>query len=199
MKRSESFNGVDSYENIGGRFVEVPERIKKLKRDGAGFPIPWFVPVIEGAPDFTRIDPDKIRDAVFFKLCYLCGQKLGSHKAFLVGPMCAMSRETVEPPCHVECAIFEAMVCGEHRKFGVALVWSTRSFETHRIGERLQFKMGVADDMAFFVHGRPATGEEIATSIKTGLEAAGKLGPIEQEAVNEMMVGLDALLAERGS
>ncbi len=185
-----------SHENIGGRMVDVPERIAALKRNGSGYPIPWFVSWIEGAPDFRVVDPQKIIDGIYFKLCWICGQKLGSHKAFVVGPMCALNRISSEPPSHVDCAEFAAKVCpfmvnpqlarretklpdnikdaaGIHlkRNPGVALVWITKSYEPEQVPGGVLLKMGPPEDMLWYAEGRDATAEEIAASIESGLPA----------------------------
>lgn len=149
---------MSNFENIAGKFVEVPARIKRLPRNGSGYPVPYFVSWIEGAPDFRVVDPQKINDALLFQLCWICGQKLGANKAFVVGPMCAINRTSGEPPSHLECALFAVKVCpfmvnpemrrreagmpegAEHpggimlkRNPGVSLVWVTRSFKPFRV------------------------------------------------------------------
>lgn len=148
---------MEGLENIAGKFVFVPPRIKKLKRNAAGYPVPFFVEWIEGAPDFRVVSRGKIEDCVLFKLCWICGDKLGSNKAFVVGPMCAINRTSSEPPSHRECAIFATKVCpfmvnpemrrretnlpdhnempgvGLKRNPGVSLIWMTHDYKCFQV------------------------------------------------------------------
>jgi len=62
--------------------IPMPDRIKRLPISATGFPVPWFVAWIDGLPDFRVIGPDKMVQAVNRKLCWVCGQPLGVHKAF---------------------------------------------------------------------------------------------------------------------
>ncbi len=135
------------------RMPPVPPRIARLPLNESGYPVPWFVAWIDGKPDFRVIGENKIDEAIRFKVCWLCGQPLGSFKAFVIGPMCAINRVSSEPPSHRECAEFAAMACpflinpkhkrretalpeeyhdaggvGLKRNPGVALVWITKSF-----------------------------------------------------------------------
>lgn len=99
----------------------IPFRMANLPRDHRGFPVPWFVlwhadngeplPDGQGRPDFRVIGPGKLKLALTRGLCWVCGQPLGSRKAFVIGPMCAVNRVTSEPPCHRDCAIFSATAC----------------------------------------------------------------------------------------
>lgn len=90
---------------------DTPPRILARPRDERGWPVPWFVAWIDGKPDFRVIQPGKFEQALNHRLCWVCGEKLGSRAAFVVGPMCAVTRTTSEPPCHRECAEFAAQHC----------------------------------------------------------------------------------------
>src|SRR5882762_5069144 len=90
----------------------LPDRMKKLPLDSRGFPVPWFVAWMkdghpskrgDGDPDFRVIFPGAVAAAAKQDICWLCGEKLGVHKAFVIGPMCAVTRTTSEPPCHLDC------------------------------------------------------------------------------------------------
>lgn len=89
----------------------MPSRIAKLNVDGCGYPVPWFVAWVNGEPDFRVIDPNKIPRAINFKLCWICGEKLGKHLTFPIGPMCAVNRTISEPPSHHDCAEFSVKAC----------------------------------------------------------------------------------------
>ena len=138
--------------------IEPPPRIRaNCKQDSKGRYVPWFVywPTPE-EPDFRVIAPGKIAQAVTFERCWMCGEQRGRYATFVIGPMCAVNRNSAEPPCHRECAIYAALVCpflthpkmrrnekdlpetaGEHnvagvmirRNPGVTLCWTTRAFK----------------------------------------------------------------------
>ncbi|SRR5258708_5801462 len=175
----------------------LPERMHSLPRDPHGRPVPWFVEWINGKPDFRIADGRKLVQAVSSKLCWACGKPLGRYKAFLIGPMCAVNRNTAEPPCHHDCAIYCATHCdflvnpkrgrrelnetlaeqavepgGEmiKRNPGVSLVWVTREYKTI-LDEKKQllFRLGNPTSTYWFAEGRNATRDEILYSIKTGL------------------------------
>src|SRR5215831_18617572 len=88
----------------------LPRRMKALPVD-RGYPVPWFVEWIDGVPDFRIMDGRKLVRAVRERLCWVCGQPLGSFLAFTVGPMCAVNRISSEPPSHRDCAVFSAKAC----------------------------------------------------------------------------------------
>lgn len=138
--------------------MEIPDRIKRLPIDPQrGLPVPWFVAWIDGKPDFRVIDDGKFVDAVKFNRCWVCGQEMGRNCSFVLGPMCAVTRTSPEPPSHHDCAVYSAVTCpflskpdmrrrekglpaghvpapgcGIKRNPGVALVWTTRSWKLIR-------------------------------------------------------------------
>jgi len=184
----------------------MPARIAALPRDGKGRPVPWFVAVIDGQPDFRIIGAGKLKQALESGRCWVCGGTLGQFKAFVIGPMCAINRVSAEPPSHRDCAIYSARACpflttpqmrrreGNkpetiepagvmiRRNPGVVLVWITR---TYRIifdpqGGTL-LRIGDPTETLWFAHGRPATRAEVTASIDSGLpilcEMAEQEGP----------------------
>ena len=86
-----------------------------------GYPVPWFVAWLDddgkpaecgaGTPDFRIILEGAAMTAHRFNLCWLCGQRLGSHNAFVVGPVCAVNRTSAEPPMHLDCATWSVQGC----------------------------------------------------------------------------------------
>jgi hypothetical protein len=106
--------------NLRKDLPEIPDRIKRLPVD-RGYPVPWFVtwldengervPRGQGTPEFRVMDEEALKDAIQFKLCWVCGQKLGAFRAFTIGPMCTVNLSTAEPPSHLECAVFSAKAC----------------------------------------------------------------------------------------
>lgn len=89
----------------------IPPRIARLPIDARGYPVPWFVAWIEGAPEFRAMDVDKWTRAVRERRCWMCGDTLGRYLSFVIGPMCGVNRTTSEPPCHLECAEWSARNC----------------------------------------------------------------------------------------
>lgn len=93
------------------RFPDLPEKMRALPVDHRGFPVPWFVPFVEGKPVFPAQEGGKFERAWRNELCWVCGGKLGRFATFVIGPMCGVNRTTSEPPCHLECAQFSARNC----------------------------------------------------------------------------------------
>jgi hypothetical protein len=206
-------------------FETWPSRIKALRLDPRGFPVPWFVtwfkdgnPVLpstrDAVPDFRMVQSSMVATAIRYGWCWVCGQPLGKHLAFVIGPMCAVNRTSAEPPCHLDCAEFSARACpfmskprmrrnykdrpdfqdppGKmiERNPGVALVWVTRSFKTWRPGGRgILFEIGEPEHLSFYAHGRTATRAEIVESIESGLPI------LRAEAEKDGKAALDAFAA----
>lgn len=172
----------------------LPRRIAALPVDKRGYPVPWFVEWIDGEPEFRAADGRKAVLAVQRKLCWVCGQPLGTRLAFLVGPMCGINRISAEPPSHRECAKFSAIACpflsipkmvrregglpeeaGNpgglmiRRNPGVSLLWCTRSYEIMPAPPSFLFQMGEPFEVAWYAEGRPATRAEVDASIESGL------------------------------
>lgn len=95
----------------------LPERMKQLPIDERGYVVPWFVMWVPGPepgtliPEFRGADTAKWDRALRQHLCWVCGGPLGVHLAFVIGPMCAVSRVTIEPACHRECAEWSIRNC----------------------------------------------------------------------------------------
>lgn len=185
-----------------------PPRVQALPRDKRGFPVPWFVTWFrdgkrvrshsrDAEPDFRVADLPKVASAIKGGLCWVCGQTLGRHVAFLIGPMCAINRVSSEPPSHRGCAEFAVRACpflisprmrrnakdlpeervppaghGFLRNPGVALVWVTESFRTAQAqtgNPGILFEIGEPEHLGFYAQGRPATRAEVVGSIESGL------------------------------
>lgn len=186
--------------------MELPRRMRKLPKNEGGYVIPWFVGYVDGKPDFRVIGPDKIVEATKFKLCWLCGEPMGVFKAFVIGPMCAVNLTSSEPPSHLDCGTYAAIVCpflsnpdrprrlnnlpedkrepagiSLDRNPKVALVWVTTSYKLIRAegGAGFLFRIGPPESCFWFSRGRTATREEIMDSIATGLPFLLKLATAE--------------------
>jgi hypothetical protein len=175
--------------------ILLPERMRRLPISPQGFPVPWFVARIDGQYDFRAIGQDKLARAVKQRLCWLCGETLGRHLAFVIGPMCAINRVSSEPPCHLECAEYAVKACpfltqprmrrnekdlpaGEiagvaiMRNPGATLIWITRTFRVFRPDRRkagVLFQLGNPEHVFYYCEGRPATRAEVLESINSGM------------------------------
>lgn len=175
------------------REVDMPRRIAALRRNGDGYPVPWFVAWIDGKPDFRVIAPGKILQAVKYSRCWLCGGLLMGTPAFVIGPMCAVNRVSAEPPSHPSCATYAARVCpfltnpkkerrdtGKPedaaepagvmltRNPGVALVWCAPAWTTFDAPGGALFHVGEPSRVEWWAEGREATRDEVVASIESG-------------------------------
>jgi len=172
----------------------LPPKMRGLPIDKRGFPVPFFVAMVNGEPDHRVVEPRALQTCVRQNRCWICGNTLGAYKAFVLGPMCAINRISAEPPCHLECAQYAATACPfltrphakrreagmpEERSApggimltrnpGVCLVWVTKSFRPMRAQGGIVFQIGDADSMHWYAEGRAAVREEIEESISGGL------------------------------
>ena len=188
--------------------VPMPARMRHLRRDHRGFAIPYFVAWLDdkqrevvppnGTPDFRILSPSRMFLCKRDKLCWLCGGKLGRYQVFAIGPMCAATRTTMEPPGHYECALYGVKVCpflsrpkmrrndvdmpeGHwapgltiDRNPGVTALWVTRGYTTfraehHGAGRGELIRVGDPERVEWYREGRPATRDEVMASIESGL------------------------------
>jgi hypothetical protein len=199
---------------------ELPPLTRRLERlpVDRGYPVPWFVAWLDekdgtptergvGTPDFRVIFPNAVVEAHRYQLCWLCGDRLGAHKSFVVGPMCAVTRASAEPPMHTDCAIWSVRGCPFltrphmsrregglpegtkepggvmlRRNPGVSLVWTAKAYKLVRDpAGGIIFRMGDPVEYGFFAEGRAATRDEIDESFASGLpsleEIAERQGP----------------------
>jgi len=186
----------------------MPQRMRHLQRDPRGFVIPYFVAWLDdqqrevdppnGTPDFRILSPGRMARCKRLNLCWLCGQPLGSRKVFAIGPMCAATRTTLEPPGHYECCIYSVKVCpflsrprmvrnekdmpeGHWapgltitRNPGVTALWVTRTYKTFDsaeagLGRGELIRVGDPERVEWWAQGRAATREEVKASIDSGL------------------------------
>jgi hypothetical protein len=181
-----------------------------------GYPVPWFVATVDGLPDFRIMDQAKFRRAIREKRCWVCGDVLGRYFAFVIGPMCAITRTTAEPPCHQECARWSAMNCPflarphAHRREdypaeaqpaagisidrnpGVACVWTTRDYAVFKPATGgVLLSVGNPTEVEWFAEGRYATRAEVGASILSGFPAL--VESTNQERPERRALALDEL------
>jgi hypothetical protein len=193
------------------RHLELPDRMKHLPLNDQGFPVPFFVPWIDGKPEFRGFDGEKLGICVRHKRCWLCGEPLGKNMVFTIGPMCAVNRVSAEPPSHYDCAHYAAMACPfltqprmrrnekdmpEHldpagimlkRNPGCTLLWVTHNYKPFKAPGGALFNVGNPVRVEFYAEGRKATHDEVMASIDSGMPIlrgmAEKDGP---DAVTEL-------------
>jgi hypothetical protein len=204
----------------------MPERIQRLPLDlERGYPVPWFVVWIDGKPDFRVISSERIAEAYRQRRCWVCGEGLGVHVAFVIGPMCAINRISAEPPSHRDCAVWSAQACPfltrphMHRREdrlpegvkinenhldrnpGVTLVWITKDAEPIRNTDGgVLFHFGDAEEVFYFKEGRKATVDEIMESIDSGMpvlrDSAVEEGSAAQDSLARRYAEVEALVKQ---
>jgi len=199
----------------------LPLRLRKLPIDARGYPVPFFVPWIAGpdgvdVPEFRGMDGRKFTRAVKEKLCWICGEPLGRWLTFPIGPMCAITRTTGEPPSHRECVEWSVRNCpflsqprmvrrdedippdaatagiALSRNPGVTCEWITRSYEVFSDHRGLPLlTVGEPETVSWWFEGRAATRAEVEASIDSGMPtllAAAKVdGPFAVEQLGRQM------------
>ncbi|HEX3525128.1 MAG TPA: hypothetical protein VHT52_23945 [Stellaceae bacterium] len=194
--------------------IPMPARVAKLPISEQGYPVPWFVPWVDGKPATQAADPRKIKVAISANRCWVCGEQLGVYKAFVIGPMCAVNRITSEPPQHKECAEYTVKACpfltkprmkrnpvDDDRKQnpagvfiernpGVSLIWITKDYRrfTPRGGGVL-LSVGTPLEVSWWREGRTATRTEILESMDSGLPI------LLQAARDEEATGIEGSVA----
>lgn len=181
----------------------LPSRMRSLRIDERGYPVPWFVVWIDGKPDFRVADGQKLYQALIGGNCWICGETTGRYKTFVIGPMCAVNRTTSEPACHKDCAQFAVMACpfltlpkAQRRESnlpeqatdpagimikrnpGVTLLWTTTSFERVRDGNGFLFQLGNPQALEWYAQGRTASRAEIMESIDSGMPSLRQLADL---------------------
>ena len=170
----------------------LPAHMLKLTVDKRGYPVPWFVQWVDGEPNFQLVSPQRFRQAVRFGNCWICGERLGVRKTFVMGPLNIINRVTSEPACHYDCARFAAQACpflvlpqaqykdapegsSRHaevtgRNPGVCALWTTKTFKMVPASEGRKLIV-VSDPVAvdWYAQGKPANRATVRESLDDGL------------------------------
>lgn len=94
--------------------VPIPDRMKHLRRDERGYPIPVMALIQSDGKPIFNVNDEAVRQRVIIKdLCSLCGSKLYRGHWFAGGPASAFTAEGVyvDPPMHAECVRYAMQVC----------------------------------------------------------------------------------------
>ena len=199
-----------------------PIRIARLPKDERGYPIPWFVAwfkeggecdrhVAGAKADFRVLASGKRELAVKKRLCWVCGEPLGVHQVFAIGPMCAVNRVTMEPPSHRACVEYSAQACPfltvparrrneagldeiEHKVAGLMIarnpgaiaLWES-AYRPFKVANGWLIKVGEPHRVDWWAKGRQATRAEIEEAIATGYPELMKMAELEgPESVAEL-------------
>jgi hypothetical protein len=206
----------------------MPLRIERLPRDHRGFPVPWFVQWFRdgepglpgfGEPDFRVIDTRKFSIALKQWRCWICGEPMGRHKVFVIGPMCVVNKVTSEPPNHRDCAEYAARACpflarpamrrntknlpeggevaGFHidRNPGAMCLYETMAYKAFRPqqgGDGILFRLDNPTRVDWYANGRTATRAEVLHSIETGFPILEEMARKDgPESVKELLDSRD--------
>ena len=189
----------------------LPARMAKLTVDSRGYPVPWFVQWVDGAPNFQLVSPARFRQAIKFGSCWICGERLGARKTFVLGTLNIINRVTSEPACHYDCARFAAQACPflvlpkaqykdipegatrfaevTGRNPGVVALWTTKTFKIESDGEGKQLIV-VSEPVAvdWYARGELATRAAVKESLEDGL-------PLLYQRINKGDLRIEAIVA----
>jgi hypothetical protein len=186
-----------------------------LPLDRRGYPIPYFVATLpDGSRDFRVADGKKRVKAVNERLCWICGEKLGRYLAFTIGPMCAVNRNTSEPPSHRECAEFAAQACpfmtlpaAQYRSAnlpagillppemldgnpGAVCIWICQSFKPYKVEDSWLIRLGEPTEVLWFAYGKPATRQQILDCFEKRLPFLANIAKEEGPEAEAMLASM---------
>lgn len=88
----------------------IQRAISRLKTF-AGMPVPAFIKWVDGKPNFRQIDEQQYMRHYQYRLCAICGTKLGLSCYWLGGEACMASHEFINGAMHRECAELSIRWC----------------------------------------------------------------------------------------
>lgn len=179
-------------------------RIAKLPVDERGYPVPYFVQWFDengiptkrgvGKPDHRIMDITAFMDCVMNGKCWVCGQPMGRNGVFVIGPMCAVNKNTAEPPSHQDCARWSVQGCpflsnpdmvrrearmpvGSteaagmmiKRNPGVMALWASRTWKPYAVPGGFLIHTGEPISVEWWTRGRLATRAEVLDAIDSGM------------------------------
>lgn len=91
---------------------QIPPIMQHLPLDERGYPIPYFVSIVDGKPEFRYQDGRKREAMINHNLCFICGKKLHDKSYwFLTGPAGLLNQVGSDAPMHEDCARFSLSAC----------------------------------------------------------------------------------------
>jgi len=201
----------DGYDGgpVRGDLPPMPDTVKLLPT-ARGYPVPWFVAWMKGKPEFRVADARKMVTAVNERRCWVCGQHMTGLMAFIVGPMCTVTRTTAEPPCHPDCAEYSVKACpflakpqmvrrendlpegigcaGEmiERNPGCVAIWTVagyKIFPDPGSGGALFHIGDPLGPVSWWAEGRAATRQEVNRAVDSGIPLLYQMDPTPEAAV----------------
>lgn len=201
----------------------MPPRVARLPLDYRGFPVPYFVQwfkdgeageqaMKDAYPDFRVIDSRRMETCFRQSRCWVCGDVLGRHRVFAIGPMCVINRVTMEPPSHRDCAEFATRACpfmirprmrrneykmpahkpmpgvGIERNPGVIALYETRAYRRFMTPTGALIRLDPPDRLDWWAEGRIATRAEVMESIDSGYPLLMDVARQEGEAAVKELV-----------
>jgi len=100
---------------------KIPPQLAHLKIESRGYPVPYFVGIIDGEPNFKFLNERKQHECMEHHLCGICGKKLyKDYSYFISGPIGLRNAVSTDPAMHRVCAEFALESC-PHLKFQKAI------------------------------------------------------------------------------
>lgn len=183
--------------NASIRAIPLPANMLDRPVSRMGYPVPFFASKVNGEWDFRVVHPETTVRCIKEKLCWVCGKPMGSKMAFVVGPMCVVTRTSAEPPSHYTCGVYSATACpflasprmkrneadlpvghtppsgiAIMRNPGCAAVLVTRSYRLFNDGRGgMLIEMGRPEAVEWYAKRARATYTDVMESIESGIGA----------------------------
>ena len=94
------------------REMIVPKLMQDLQIDERGYPIPYFVPFVNGKPNFKYQDAKKKEICRKYMKCHICGNRLFDKSFwFICGPLGYLNHVSSDEAMHEDCARFSMKYC----------------------------------------------------------------------------------------
>lgn len=162
-------------------------------------PVPWFVPWIDGVPDFRVTAETTAAAAINAGVCFICGRQRGRFSTFIVGPLAVINLSSAEPPAHRDCAQYALQVCpfmvnpaalrtsdaplpaGVERHPEVLIAWTTKRWSLFATEGGLLIGIGDPSSLDWYTGGQPAGRDVCGEALKTARDVLLKVSPEAEE------------------
>ncbi len=141
----------------GTELPTVPVRVMKLPLSVDGRPVPFCVDIdSDGKPLWQVTNAKRGEQALTEELCWCCGVKLGTFRAFILKPNNAMRRHCFTLPMHADCAEWMATTFPTLQEDLWAL-YVTKGYNVKRPREGAPFiLLAKPEALTWWSHGQPA-------------------------------------------